>query len=266
MEHDLSSVAGFPLRLNEEDFQITTETPFAFKKVSRKGEYLKPILLDPEEVSSDEELYRLFYVDSASSGAMDLLKQYDLNFTLVILPPRSIGREYIKTFGHYHPPIPGTNLDFPEVYTQFYGEFQLLLQRRAPANPDRLEDCLIVEMIPGFTITVPPGYGHSMVNTTNKPALMAGLYGKSFKPVQEPIRNRKGMAYYLLAEDETMRIEPNTNYQELPELENLTRLEGTHFEPIDVDMPVWSSFLTHPEKYAFLTDKDAVEEKFLNSI
>ncbi len=263
MEHDLSSIAGFPLRLDEEDYQITTETPFAFRKVSRIGEYLKPVLLDPEEVSSDEELYHLFYIESASSGAMDLLKHYDLNFTLVFLPPRSIGREYIKTSGHYHPPIPGTNLDFPEVYTQFYGEFQLLLQRRATANLDRLEDCLVVEMTPGLTVTVPPGYGHAMVNTTNKPALMAGLYGRSFKPVPEPIRNRKGMAYYLLADDGGMRIEPNTNYLDLPELQNLTRLEGTHFQSIEADKPVWNSFLDHPEKYAFLTDKDAVEEKFL---
>ena len=41
-------------------------------------------------------------------------------------PSLKIGREFVKTQGHYHPAMPGTTIQYPEVYSHLFGEIYLL--------------------------------------------------------------------------------------------------------------------------------------------
>ncbi len=259
---DLSQYVGFPLEFDPAVLQIATPADMVFERQSRQGQHLQDVLLSPEAVAPDADVYYLFYPKRLPSEAQAALDSYALTYSLVLLPSLCIGREFVKTAGHYHPPIPGTALPYPEVYTQLYGTLHLLLQKRDPCDPEQIEDCRLVEMTPGFSLTIPPGYAHVLINTTQEPGLMAGLYGRDFKPDYRPVRHKRGLAYYLVADNGAVSIQPNPNYERVPPLQYLTELQATPFDYPDAGRPLWSSFLDSPHRYAFLTQPSEVLRLF----
>ena len=116
-------------------------------------------------------------------------------------------------------PVPGTPYGYPEVYTQLYGHLLLFLQKRNRANPDTPLDCVLIDMTPGVTVTVPPDYAHVLINPTHEIALMAGLYSPDFKPDYTEVYEHRGLAYYILDQNGTIGIEPNPRYTDPPPLQ-----------------------------------------------
>jgi glucose-6-phosphate isomerase len=259
----LDAVAGFALSFDPAHMQLETFDGVSFRPVSRTARDLGDVLREPEAIDPDREVYRAYYPVAVPTDVRHELVTLGLTYSFVMMPPLRVGREFVKTAGHYHPLIPDSPLAYPEVYTQLFGRLTLLLQRRDPADPERIDDCVVVDMVPGMVITLPPGYAHVLINTTDEPALMAGLYADVFQPDYGPIRRRRGMAYYVLAPDgDGIVVEPNPRYRDAPPLRRLTWLDGTPFAPIEPGIPLWQSFLRNPAAYAFLTQPEAVVAHF----
>jgi glucose-6-phosphate isomerase len=276
---DLSDVAGFPLRLDPDTIAIDSGGGIVFQHSTRTAGALRDVLESPEAVPSETPVYHLSTIATAPPAADEALSRLGLILGLVLVRPIRIGREFAKTFGHYHPAIPGTAHGYPEVYTQYYGRLTLLLQKRQP-SADTLADCVAIEMEPGMSATIPPGYAHVLINTTGEPVLLAGLYGRAFSPDYDPIRRRRGMAYYFVAGSGSGRdgasgsgwsgghggsavaVERNPRYEEAPPLRTIHVVAGTPFASPEPGMPVWESFLRRPETYAFLTQAEAVNERY----
>ncbi len=260
---ELTQYAGFSLQFDPESLQIQSGDGLSFRRITRLGRELKEMVCFPEEIKLDEPMYMMDILDSVSEEIQSVLNRFQLIYSLVLLPPRKIGQEFVKTAGHYHPPIPGTTLGYPEVYTQLYGKLLLILQRRSGTNPYKIMDYVVVEMTPGVSITIPPNFAHSVVNPTNGPALMAGLYGREFKPDYVLTRERHGLAYYLLSrEDGKLSLAPNPNYPDRPEVRWLESLDDTYFAPDFPGQPVWSAFIQDPAAFAYLTVAQAATIKF----
>lgn len=264
MAVDLSPYTGFPLRFDPASLAVETPDSIVFeRKIRRAGEVLD-MLRDPQAAAPETGLYHLFYPRRLPVDVQSQLDRYDLTYSLVLMPPQHIGGEYVKTAGHYHPPIPGSHLTYPEVYTQLYGTLHLMLQRRDPDRPASALDCRIVVMKPGFSITIPPDYAHVLINTTDQPALMAGLYGRQFKPDYGFVREQRGLAYYVVAGPDGPQFERNTRYQHAPPLEPLAEIACTPFAYDDPGVPVWTSFLADTSRYAFLTRPVEAQARFEN--
>jgi glucose-6-phosphate isomerase len=263
VEFDLTGTAGFPLSFDSETLALATVGDLVFRRVTRTAAYLKDVLLSPDSVAPETELYYVDTLTDAPAPQKQVLDRYGLTYSFVVIPPRRIGQEFVKTHGHYHPLMPGGQVAFPEVYTQIHGTLNLILQHVCPSDPNRVTDCALFEMTPGFVLTVPPSYAHVLVNTTNEPALMAGLYAPSFKPDYSPIQKKGGIAYFLiLGEHGEVAIESNSSYSEYPSLRRPDELTGSLFEPPEVGRPLWSSFFSNPEKYAFLSQPQAANTRF----
>ncbi len=262
---DISTHAGFSLEFEPRELKIESGDNLVFTRTVRFARELTEVLAEPSQVGPDEPLYMMDELGTALERIRKTFDRFALTYSLVLLPPRIIGNEYVKTAGHFHPPISGTTLGYPEVYTQLYGNLILLLQRRSATDSDQMTEFLLVEMNPGFTITIPPNYAHCLVNPTAEPAVMAGLYGKSFKADYEFTRRHHGLAYYVVRGQHGLpEVVPNPNYKERPEATRLTSTSGTHFAPVSVQEPIWSSFLRKPDEYAFLTQATAATRKFAN--
>jgi glucose-6-phosphate isomerase len=180
----------------------------------------------------------------------------------VLLPPGKIGGEYIKTHGHYHSCMPGSQIGFPEVYTHYFGDLYLLMQRRTAPHSTHLSDCLLYKMIPGQSIMIPPGYAHILINPSTEPGLMAGLYSLDSVHDYAPIDQMRGAGYYLVEQDGRESSVPNPCYTDLPALRELTQLDSSPFAPPDAGSSLWKSFVTNPNRYAFLFDPDAARQQF----
>jgi len=257
---DLSQLTGFPLRFDSETLEVATEV-VQFNREPRLLEEMSAVLQDSHPSAANSVLYWNFKQVYAGEFNDSFLKRH-LTFGLVLLPSGKVGREYIKTHGHYHSTIPGSRIGFPEVYTHFYGTLYLLLQRRRDPEEDHLDDCVLISMIPGQSIMIPPGYAHILVNPSTAPGLMAGLYSMDSAHNYAPIKRMAGAAYYVSNLNGQICFEPNPAYTNPPPLRTLTSLDGTPFEPPDQQMPLWQSFINDPDRYAFIYNPNLTKSRF----
>jgi glucose-6-phosphate isomerase len=260
MKIDLTRAAGFPLSLDTDANDLTAAGDVRFDRLARRASELASVLFEPDGLAPATELYWLFPLRDAGSAA-PALDRVGLTYSCVLLPSLKVGREYVKTQGHYHPAMPGSAIPYPEVYTHLWGESLLLLQRPAAASADRIVDCAVVALRDGTTVTIPPGYAHILINPSPRPAVVAGLYSRAFAPVYQPISELAGAAYYLV-DEAGQRAVPNPRYPDRPPLRWLADLAGTPFAPPDGDRPLWTSFLGEPARYDFLSDAEAARLRF----
>jgi len=258
---DLSTRVGFPLLLDTDVPDVITGGDVRFVRETRRVENMRGVLYEPDALPLDSPLYWNYKLDQASSYS-DLFHKMHLTFGLVLLPPMKVGVEYVKTHGHYHSSISSSNIGYPEVYTHYYGELYLYMQRRSNGSTMELDDCVIYEMIPGQSIMVPPGYAHILINTSQEPALMAGLYSLDAIHDYQPILETAGGAYFLINETGRDRFVPNRRYSKIPPLREVDDLCETRFSPPNHDQPLWNSFVSSPECYSFINDPDKTALQF----
>ena len=115
---------------------------------------------------------------------------------MTVIRAGRIGREYIKTAGHYHPLKEGTDTSYPEVYEVLSGRAHYLLQTEP--GEDGVE-ALLIEAFPGDKVLIPPGYGHITINPGNVPLIMSNWVAAGFASVYGPVRELGGGAYFEIA-------------------------------------------------------------------
>ena len=92
---------------------------------------MSAVLLDPDILQAgDRGLYYMYRDLALSNKDREIMQEHGLRYDITIIPPAMLGREYIKTEGHYHPTVPGTDISYPEVYEVLSGEAHYLLQKR----------------------------------------------------------------------------------------------------------------------------------------
>jgi len=157
---------------------------------------MKDVLYDQEWAADAEnsELYYMYRDLYLSRKDKNLLRDQSLRYDITIIPPEMLGKEYIKTAGHYHPKVPGSNVTYPEVYEVLEGEATYLLQR------EDLSEVVVMRAFSGDKVVIPPGYGHITINQSNKRLKMANFVCGDFSSIYGPIKEKGGGAYFLLEE------------------------------------------------------------------
>jgi len=144
--------------------------------------------------AEDFDLYFMFRDLYLSRADKDKLLAQGLRYDITIIPPAMLGKEYIKTAGHYHPIVAGGSVTYPELYEVLEGEALYLLQ-----NEDH-SDVAVVHASAGDKVLVPPGYGHVTINRSNKILKMANFVARDFSSLYEPYRAKGGGAYFFTRE------------------------------------------------------------------
>jgi len=268
---DLSQYTGFPLSFDPESMEIHTAEGIRFVREARYRLEMAPVLAPAALTQAELEAQAPFEgspvhywnLKLEQAGAFtSLFDRRRLTIGLVLLPPGQVGGEFIKTHGHYHSPIPGSAIGFPEVYTHYFGTLYLLLQRRAHPEAPEPDDCVLYEMQPGKSILIPPGYAHIIINPSSQPGMIAGLYSLDSIHEYALIDRMGGAAYYVLERDGQECTVPNPRYTNPAPLRRLSDLEGTAFAPPEASLPLWTSFVQDPQRYDFLFDAAAAQRYF----
>jgi len=144
--------------------------------------------------AEDFDLYFMFRDLYLSRADKEKLLAQGLRYDITIIPPAMLGKEYIKTAGHYHPLLPGGAVTYPELYEVLEGEALYLLQ-----NEDH-SDVAVVHASAGDKVLVPPGYGHVTINRSNKTLKMANFVARDFSSLYEPYRAKGGAAFFFTRE------------------------------------------------------------------
>jgi len=144
--------------------------------------------------AEDFDLYFMYRDLYLSRTDREKLLAQGLRYDITIIPPGMLGREYMKTAGHYHPLVAGGAVTYPELYEVLEGEALYLLQ-----NSD-LSDVVVVYASEGDKVLVPPDYGHVTINRSNKTLKMANFVARDFSSLYEPYRQKGGGAYFFTRE------------------------------------------------------------------
>jgi len=262
MRHDISRYVGFDLYFDPDTLEVETKEDVRFVRTVRYARELKDVLKLPDAVDPETELYENHCLAKTPPEAKKAFERLNLTYSLVVIAPRCIGNEFVKTAGHYHEFMAGTTLGYPEIYTQLFGNQYLLLQKTDPEVTNVVVDCVLIEMTPGLVVDVPPGYAHVLINNTDQATLMAGLYNRQSKTLYDSVRSRRGLAYYVTVSGGEQRIERNFNYPDAPALRRLSRVERTIFSPPEPNIPLWQSFVDNPDLYAFLSDPETALQRY----
>lgn len=214
---DCTGPAGIPLKLDRGANKLSfgKDLIIELKKARKIGE-MKDLLLDKPELSDDTEIY-FMYDDIYLNRDKDFLKDHPLRYDLTLIPAAKLGREYVKSAGHYHSISRDKLFSYPEIYEVLYGVVHFILQEKGK-NKREIEDLVSIQGERGERILVPPNYGHVAINPSSKPLLLANLVAKECKNYYGDIEEYKGAAVFEIEEDGETRIVRNQNYSHIPSL------------------------------------------------
>lgn len=186
-------------------------------KVCRLHE-LHEVAYDTEyaETSPDRVLYYTYNDVYASEDDARIIKANSLRYDITIMPSDTLGFEYIKTAGHYHPEIDKKGTTYTEVYEVLEGTGHFIMQNRG--KDGNVKDVYRVIASRGDKVIVPPWYGHVIINPSRKRLVTASWVYSGFTLEDEPYRRLGGAAYIELINGTLI---PNPRYGKLPELRDI---------------------------------------------
>ena len=224
-----------------------------FSPEVRKLDDMKEVVLDKRFLASanmDMELYYMFREVSKNEDDAKRIKEKGLRYDITIIPPNTLGTEFVKTAGHYHPRLPGSQMTYPEMYEVLEGEAHYLLQRREEERgTEKITDVIVVKAKEGDKVIIPPNYGHVTINPSETTLKMANWVARTFSSIYEPIRVKGGAAYFELTNGEFIK---NKKYGSVPDIRFL-KPEDTWLKQIKLNNEVaMYELLREPEKLQFL--------------
>ncbi|MEK6843487.1 MAG: glucose-6-phosphate isomerase family protein, partial [Candidatus Micrarchaeota archaeon] len=92
-----------------------------------------------------------------------ILEANKLRYDITVLPPMKIGREFNKTYGHYHE-MATSKLSFPELYEVLHGEAFYLLQQKFSMVSNEVSMVYLVHAKAGDKLIVHKNFWHISIN------------------------------------------------------------------------------------------------------
>lgn len=244
------------------------------REIEFGGEKIKPDvrhLYDMEEVIYDEEWLKdaenvpLYYMYRGLSMPEDeeAIRENGLRYDITVMPARRLGKEPVKTKGHYHPKV--NSMTYPEIYGVLEGEAHYLLQKK---ENGRITQTVLVEAKEGDKVIIPPNYGHVTINPSGENLKMANWVCRDFDSIYEPIQRKGGTAWFELVKfvEDTGTVKKwaardpktvqkavfrqNKNYKNVPKLEFFKASKHDPFQGEIYDL------IESPERLEFLTDPE----------
>ena len=260
---DLSEISGLPIKLNQQTHQISLGPQMRDPLYgTREIDAMRPVLL-AENCEGPQVVYTM-YRNTGLDGDEHLLAKHRLRFDITVFAAGMLGREYVKTVGHYHPPARAEGIAYPEVYEVLSGEALYLLQKvddyKAVPAEIQVEDVIAVRGRPGDKVIMPPDYGHVTVSTLDVPLVMCNWVCDDFSSYYQSVEEARGFAYYRVRENNQGQWIINDNYAKaIPQVRE-ARPQPVPEIGLKSGVPMYISCRENPQLFAFIVRPFDYEE------
>jgi glucose-6-phosphate isomerase len=250
---DLRPLSGLPLALDDSGLLVLGPGVMVDEHKERLLDALTPVALDPEACRGSREV--AYYMDNGvyHQDDADRLADLPLRYELTLIPPRRLGREFVKTFGHVHHPEPRSGMAWAEVCEVLVGTAHFLLHTLDLEGPGASK-AFYVEATVGQKIVIPPDLDHLTINPGPEPLLFSDVIALGVTGDYDRYRATRGGAYLEVAESGQPRFIPNPSYREVAPLR---KIELGDYPELGLagDEPLYTAFVrTRGEKWPFLPD------------
>lgn len=255
---DLRPVSSLPLFI-ENDGRLRMEAGLATARTqARRCDELRPVLLDPAATGSTEAYW--MYRAVSLPADREWFAAAGVRYDITVIRPGTIGREYVKTAGHFHPVCPGSGLAYPEVYEVLHGTAHFLLQLPGDRE-DVVAEVLLIEVPTGGRVVIPPGYGHVTINASAGWLVTANLVADGFDNCYDPYVRAGGGAFYLVQSVHGLVCEPNPRL-EVPAAPRWQDPRDLDLPGIEASDPIYALFQHSPKDFLFLREPDRINWNF----
>lgn len=213
---DLFQNLGLEVTLNDKNRLDFKEDVLNDNESVRSRKDLAIVAKD-EGLELDDSPAYYMYRNVRKAGDEEKIEAHNQRFDLTVIPAGELGEEFIKTSGHYHPEKEGTGAEYPELYYVISGQATYLMQKHEADGS--ISDVIVSRVKAGEAIIMPLNYGHVTINELDEPLVMANWVEKNFKSEYGDFETKRGAAYFLLSDG---NIEKNSNYENIPELREMT--------------------------------------------
>lgn len=132
-------------------------------------------------------------------------KKDGLRYDITIMPPKMLGKEFLKTKGHRH------SNKYGEIYVVNSGNAIFLFQKYAN---NKVEDVYAVQARKGDIVIVPSYYDHLTINPSNTKLELANWVSGKCKNIYDMIEEKHGACYFYTKKGWIK----NKNYKNTPKL------------------------------------------------
>ena len=199
---DLKEKSGLGLKLDNDKPELLFDKDLkSTLPAIRTIEQMREVLLD-KVVQEPQELYYM-YRDICRSKDKTILQRNKLRYDVTAIKPFCLGKEFMKTAGHYHPD------DFGELYEVVTGRCFCLLQRPNLGNYRIIEEVIFVEAVAGQKIVIPPSFGHILINPGPDYLVTSNWVSSRFSSQYELYKEAQGAAYFVTTSGARLNITPH---------------------------------------------------------
>jgi len=128
----------------------------------------------------------------------------NLRYDITIIPPKMLGKEFVKTKGHRHQ-------KHQELYIVLGGTAIFLLQK---ITNNKIQDVYIVKAKKGEAVIIPPLCDHITINPIKKELKLGNWISQNCKSDYKFIEKNKGACYFYTKKGWIK----NKNYKNIPKL------------------------------------------------
>jgi len=132
-------------------------------------------------------------------------KKGDLRYDITIIPPRMLGKEFVRTKGNRN------WKKFSELYTVIQGKAIFLMQKM---QGKILKDVMVVKAKKGDWIIIPPKYYVITINPLKKSLKIGNWVSEKNKNIYKELEKMGGASYYYTK----FGWVRNKNYKKVPKL------------------------------------------------
>lgn len=246
---NLNNLLGMNVKFDEQENELIFEKdPSAKTPAVRTIDQMKEVLVD-SSVSSPKELYYM-YRDMYCAKDMDTIKENKIRFDVTVIKPGMLGKEFMKTAGHYHPG------SYPELYEVVYGEALCLQQRADKYDPKKIKEVIAVKAKQGQKIICLPNFGHILINASERPLITSNWVSSEFSSKYELYKEGQGAAYYAFSDNGQISWQKNNFYTEVPDITFLTPCDDIAEFGLKTGTPMYSLVKGNLKKIDFLNNPD----------
>ena len=250
---DLAEMAGLAIGLDDDGLLVFGGEVVVDEHRERLVDALTPVVMEPEAARGSGEI--AYYMDNGVYCRADAerLAGIPMRYELTLIPPRSIGRECVKTFGHIHHKEPRSNLEWTEVVEVVTGTAHFLLQTLDLNGPDA-DRVYLIEAHPGEKVLLPPGFDHCTINPGDEPLLFSDVIALGVSGDYSRFVATRGAAYLEVAGGVGPELIVNPTYRHVALIQQVPLRDYPELRLASTE-PLYTAFVaTRGELWPFLSD------------
>jgi glucose-6-phosphate isomerase len=270
---DLRRASGLPLRVDDSRPDLAVEIEGGLRPgelVTRSLAELRPALADPGASGPDPAYFMYRGVAGFAAGDPVKGRTYRYRYDVTVLPSARLGDEYLRTLGHYHLPIQGRSISYPEVYEVLSGSATFLLQKVdsvfAQPSEVRVLDFIVLQAEVGTKAMMLPDYGHWTVNATDRPLVVSNWVCADCESYYRSMPLTRGASCHVLARPAGPFYARNQRYAHGPEQLTFARPEDAPALGLLRGRPIFQDLLARPQRWRYLCEPDEAEVELRSAI